>query len=85
MRICILAIFLALGGCGSANVYDDARSASEAAYFLKKGSGLQSDKMLGENPYDNDPNYKMSYCKTNAGQYWTTVAMCQAANKKPKK
>ena len=83
MRYCAVVLMLALGGCGSVDVYDGARSASEAVYFFKKGSGLMSDKAVGKNPYDSDPDYRMVYCARGGMQYWSTEATCLAEKGKP--
>ena len=62
MRIFAVVLVLALGGCGSLDIYEGARSAPEAFYFIKKGSGQMSDEAVGKNPYDFDPDYRMVYC-----------------------
>ena len=83
MRYCAVVVMLALGGCGSLGVLEEARSGPEALHFLKKESNLLSDKALGKNPYDFDPNYRMVYCARDNMQYWSTEATCLAEKGKP--
>ncbi len=83
MRICLAIVLLALGGCGTSDAYDNARSLSEAFYHFDKNSGLKSDKAVGKNPYDNDPRYKMTYCQIGDLQHWSTVNACEEAKGKP--
>jgi hypothetical protein len=83
MRYCVVGLLLALAGCGSLEIYEGARSAPEAFYFIKKGSNLMSDKDVGKNPYDFDPDYRMVYCARGGMQYWSTEATCVAEKGKP--
>ena len=83
MRYCAVVVMLALGGCGSLDVLEEARSIPEAFYFLDKESNLLSDETVGKNPYDFDPVYRMVYCKRGNMQYWSTEATCLAEKGKP--
>lgn len=83
MRYCLVAGLMMLGGCGSMDAYDDARSVSEVIYFLERDNGLLNKDAVGENPYDNDPRYKMVYCQVGDLQYWSTVATCMESDGKP--
>lgn len=83
MRFCVVALLLALGGCGIVDVYDNARSAPEAFYFIKKGSNMMNEKAVGKNPYDFDPDYRMVYCERGGKRYWSTEATCAAEKGKP--
>ena len=42
-----------------------------------------SDKAVGKNPYDSDPDYRMVYCARGGMQYWSTEATCLAEKGKP--
>lgn len=83
MRFLAVTLLLALAGCGSLDIYDGARSASEAYYYIKKGSNMMSDEAVGKNPYDFDPDYRMVYCARGEMQYWSTEATCVAEKGKP--
>lgn len=83
MRYCLIAALFVVGGCGSVESYDSARSLSETIYFLEKHNGLLSEDAVGENPYDNDPQYKMVYCQSGNIQYWSTEAACIKSDGKP--
>ena len=76
MRKLTLAFVLALGGCGSIESYESARSMPEMFYHFHKESGLLSEKAVGKNPYDFDPEYRMVYCARGGMQYWSTEATC---------
>lgn len=78
-----MALLLTLVGCGSLEIYEDARSAPEAFYYIKKGSNLMSGEAVGKNSYDFDPDYRMVYCARGAMQYWSTEATCVAEKGKP--
>jgi len=84
MRYCVVALLLMLGGCGTAEVSDDARSVSEAYYMFKKSSGLVGEKALGKNPYDSNPQYRMVYCEKGGMQHWSSEAACLEAKGKVK-
>lgn len=83
MRYLAIVAMLALEGCGTLDIYEGARSAPEAFYFIKKGSNLMSDEAVGKNPYDFDPDYRMVYCARSGMQYWSTEATCVAEKGKP--
>ena len=75
---------LAPGGRGSLDIYEGARSAPEAFYYIYKGSGRMSDKAAGKNPYDFEPDYRMVYCTRGDMQYWSNEATCVAEKGKLK-
>ncbi len=83
MRYCLLVVLFALGGCGSVDAYDNARSASEMFYLFKANNGIPSKEAVGNNPYDNDPRYRMAYCKIGKQQHWSSVAACQEKSGEP--
>lgn len=76
MRYGLIALVLALGGCGSLEAYDNARSFDEALWYIRKGTNQLSEDALGKNPYDFNPAYRMIYCAKGRMQYWSTEATC---------
>ena len=83
MRYGFIACLLMLGGCGGVEAYDSARSLSETVYFLEKHNGLLNEDAVGDNPYDNDPDYRAAYCKIGDIQHWSTVTACLNSNGEP--
>ena len=84
MRYGFIAMVMALGGCGSLEAYDNARSFDEAFWYIKKGSNEMTKAAVGKNPYDFDPAYRMVYCARDGIQYWSTEATCLAEKGEPK-
>jgi hypothetical protein len=71
MRVLLIGLFL-LGGCGTVDALEKARTPSEAYYLIKKKKG---DKSV--NPYDNDPKYAPVYCTVDGVEFRTTAADCE--------
>lgn len=84
MRYGLIALLLALGGCGGMEAYDNARSFDEAFWYIKKGSNQMTDEAVGKNPYDFNPQYRMVYCARDGMRYWSTEAACLEDEGEPK-
>lgn len=70
MRVFMICL-ISLGGCGTVDAFEKARTPSEAYYLIKKKDGDKS-----ANPYNNDPNYAPVYCTVDGVEFRSTVAAC---------